>query len=152
MFDAYRGKGRYFLFPLACGVLTVVSFFVSAFDHPITPIPWYNNAPWWDWGFSVLTVMLLLLTVGVFGIMLVSLAPPRWMGDKEGLPVLTLERATARQIAPAARTARPSITTASPVRNGGRAHSGVGGPPHTGAPGPHPVPNCAVTVGQTSMA
>jgi hypothetical protein len=63
-----------------------------------------------------------------------------------------LVRFTARQINAATRIASPSTTAASPVRNGGRSHSGVGGPPHTGAPGPHPVPNCAVTVGQTSMS
>jgi len=61
VFRAFRGKGRYFLFPLACGVLALVSFVVGVLNPPYTLVPWLNNSPWWDWGFTIYTVSFLLL-------------------------------------------------------------------------------------------
>ncbi len=75
MFRTYRGKGRYFLLPLASAALTVLSFFWSASHPALTPIPWYNSSPWWDWGFSLLTVGLLFVTAASLGVVLLLLRP-----------------------------------------------------------------------------
>ena len=74
MLGRYRGKGRYFLFPLICGVLAVASMAAN-----LASLSCYGFHGCNSWGLALAppALYLLILAVGSFLILLVTLKPAR---------------------------------------------------------------------------
>ena len=78
VFGRYRGKGRYFLFPLICGVLAVASMVANLLSLSCDGFRGCNS---WGLALAPPALYLLIFAVGSFLILGVTLAHARPRGN-----------------------------------------------------------------------